>query len=701
MSSSGQELESQQEIIKGLEAIEKQSNELLKQLRQPLGNKNLYNMLGNDIRRAEKNLKSLRQQENGIDSFRENNRELVETNKLLSTSRKKYSALEAMTKGLTPGQRSQEMNKEIARVTETISVLEKKHSLLTAIDQNQRDSLTRQGINLKSLSNEQRQLRDKKINANAAIVSMKNQRQMMTDQRFSAAQTANQARRESLEKIRSTGATGFALAKNVAVGGADLLAPGVDFEKRLSQLQAQLKLDKSDPQLAALGQQARGLGQSGYSPDKTIQAQTALAKQGLDAKEIIGASPAALRLSNATDSGVSETVEAMTAVQSAFNLPTDQFDRIADVLALASNQYGMTIQAVGTALKSKAGSGGNLFAAAQQIAPAGREKLQANQIDGTAQHLVTVKGDNLDGDIQKLFASWDSLRINLFAGQSAALRELTQTATQWLVQLNSWVTNNPALASTLLQVAGGLTLLLGGLSGVSLIATEVLQGFTIINGAILKAGQTMIWLGRMAMANPLLAIVGLIAIAAFAVIENWDKLAPFFSNLWESISAGCKAMGKYITDTIDSWIKKFMSLTDLLPDWMSFDDKDTGARHTEGEGESDNSWFAGMFDNGGNIPAGQFGIVGENGPELVSGPVQVTGRRHTAAMSAALLSLSAPVMAASPASVVPATQIQIPSVTINVTASAGQSEQDIGREVARQFELLTRRQAADARSRMS
>ncbi|MCS4266895.1 phage tail tape measure protein [Serratia sp. BIGb0163] len=701
MSSSGQELESQNEIIKGLEAIEKQTSALMKQLRQPLGNKSLYNMLGNDIRRAEKNLKILHKQENGIDSFRKNNQELVKTNKLLTASRKKYSVLETLAKGSAPGQHSQQMNNEVALVAETISALEKKHGLLKTIDRNQRDSLTRQGIDLKSLSNEQRQLRDKTINANAAIVSMKNQRQVMTGQRFSTAHAANQNRRENLSQINNASAAGFTIAKTAAIGGARLLAPGVNFEKQLSQLQAQLKLDKSDPQLAALSQQARSMGQSGTSPDKTIQAQTALAKKGLGANEIMGASPAALRLSNATDSGVNETVEAMTAVQNAFNLPADQFDRIADVLALASSQYGMTVQSVGAALKSKAGSGTDLFTAAQRIAPAGTEKLQANQVGGAAQHLVTVKGDNLDGDIQKLFASWDSLRINLFSGQSAALRELTQTAAQWLVQLNSWVTSNPALASTLLQVAGGLTLLLGGLSGVSLVATQVLQGFTIINGAILKAGQAMIWLGRMAMANPLLAIVGLIAIAAFAVIENWDKLAPFFSNLWESISAGCKAMEKNITDTIDSWIKKFMSLTDWLPDWMSFGSKNSATGHTENQDDDDGFSFAGKFDSGGSIPAGQFGLVGENGPELIGGPVQVTSRRRTAAMSAALLSLSAPVMAASPAPVSPATQIQIPSVTINITASAGQSEQDIGREVARQFELLTRRQAADARSRMS
>lgn len=43
------------------------------------------------------------------------------------------------------------------------------------------------------------------------------------------------------------------------------------------------------------------------------------------------------------------------------------------------------------------------------------------------------------------------------------------------------------------------------------------------------------------------------------------------------------------------------------------------------------SSFAGFFDRGGAIPAGGFGIVGENGPEIVRGPANVTGREETAA----------------------------------------------------------------------
>nr|WP_278995913.1 phage tail tape measure protein [Plesiomonas shigelloides] len=42
--------------------------------------------------------------------------------------------------------------------------------------------------------------------------------------------------------------------------------------------------------------------------------------------------------------------------------------------------------------------------------------------------------------------------------------------------------------------------------------------------------------------------------------------------------------------------------------------------------------FAGMFDTGGYIPSGSFGIAGEVGPEFVMGPAQIVSRRDTAQM---------------------------------------------------------------------
>ncbi len=44
------------------------------------------------------------------------------------------------------------------------------------------------------------------------------------------------------------------------------------------------------------------------------------------------------------------------------------------------------------------------------------------------------------------------------------------------------------------------------------------------------------------------------------------------------------------------------------------------------------SLFSGAKATGGYIPSGRFGLVGEKGPELVSGPAQVTSTADTAAL---------------------------------------------------------------------
>jgi TP901 family phage tail tape measure protein len=52
--------------------------------------------------------------------------------------------------------------------------------------------------------------------------------------------------------------------------------------------------------------------------------------------------------------------------------------------------------------------------------------------------------------------------------------------------------------------------------------------------------------------------------------------------------------------------------------------------------------FAGLFDDGGSIGAGQWGIVGEYGPEFVRGPASVIGRKDTARMMGAAAPEAAP-----------------------------------------------------------
>ncbi|MFV9327209.1 phage tail tape measure protein [Citrobacter europaeus] len=131
--------------------------------------------------------------------------------------------------------------------------------------------------------------------------------------------------------------------------------------------------------------------------------------------------------------------------------------------------------------------------------------------------------------------------------------------------------------------------------------------------------------------------------------------------------------------------------------------------------------YAGMYDTGGNISRGQFGIVGENGPEIVNGPVNVTSRRRTAALASVVAGMmgaaAAPVdapplhpfslpvksgatMMGQAASAQPVFHVDAPTQII-IQAQPGQNAQDIAREVARQLDERDRRIRAKARSNYS
>ena len=107
--------------------------------------------------------------------------------------------------------------------------------------------------------------------------------------------------------------------------------------------------------------------------------------------------------------------------------------------------------------------------------------------------------------------------------------------------------------------------------------------------------------------------------------------------------------------------------------------------------------YAGMYDTGGVIPRGQFGIVGENGPEIVNGPANVTSRRRTAALASVVAGVMG--VAATPAEAAPLHPFSLPArayqtqtvkadsppsviryeinAPIHIVALPGQSAQDI------------------------
>ncbi|EPF0603776.1 phage tail tape measure protein, partial [Yersinia enterocolitica] len=88
--------------------------------------------------------------------------------------------------------------------------------------------------------------------------------------------------------------------------------------------------------------------------------------------------------------------------------------------------------------------------AVKLVAAAGNGKLaekqsKLTQAGGTAQSIATVRMDNLDGDLKNLSSAWEDLEIEVFEKQDSALRKLTVTATDWLINVAAWAKKNPEL----------------------------------------------------------------------------------------------------------------------------------------------------------------------------------------------------------------------------------------------------------------
>ncbi|WP_368873669.1 phage tail tape measure protein [Proteus mirabilis] len=139
-----------------------------------------------------------------------------------------------------------------------------------------------------------------------------------------------------------------------------------------------------------------------------------------------------------------------------------------------------------------------------------------------------------------------------------------------------------------------------------------------------------------------------------SVQETWETIKTTISTKWDEIVEDTKALPvkflQFGSDLIDAIIQGIKNKwTDfknsigelataakeaLTPEFMKSNDP-----KVQSALDSYNNNFAGMYDSGGYIPRGKFGIAGENGPEIVEGPANITSRKHTAMLAAAALSL--------------------------------------------------------------
>lgn len=402
--------------------------------------------------------------------------------------------------------------------------------------------------------------------------------------------------------------------------------------------------------------------------------------------------------------------------------------------------------------------------------------------------------ERVDASLKTLSNRWDAASgsfTNAMAAIGETVAPVLKQVADWLGNLAGalglFVKQHPQLTAALFKIAAGFAIVTAGIGAALLVfastigpmllmrmlmnktGLQAFSSFGLMRKAIGLVGNGVLWLGRLMMANPILAVIGLIAMGAIYIWQNWDTLGPKFAALWDGIStrvsnvwtairtyistkwdeivADVKALparfqeaGSQMIDGLlagisqkwDALKSKLSSLTDYLPDFLKPGNDKPGApaqaaRPRPAQVTADGKValppggfpaFPRMYDTGGHIPSGQFGIVGENGPEIVNGPANITSRRRTAALAAsAALAMG---MAATPAAARPLHPMSQPAqayrqeaarpqpvgsvspVTIHapitIMQQQGQSAQDVADEVMRRLEAKERQAKARARS---
>ncbi|EEM6323566.1 phage tail tape measure protein [Salmonella enterica] len=153
-------------------------------------------------------------------------------------------------------------------------------------------------------------------------------------------------------KLRGGGAVAMGAATAAGYGAGRFLAPAVSFDREVARVGALTRLDKSDPQFAALREQAKKLGaETQFTSKDAASGQAFLAMAGFTPQSIQAALPGVLNMALAGGMDLGETADIGSNILSQFHLDPKEMDRVSDVLTAAFTRTNTDLTNIGEAMK--------------------------------------------------------------------------------------------------------------------------------------------------------------------------------------------------------------------------------------------------------------------------------------------------------------------------------------------------------------
>lgn len=308
--------------------------------------------LSGDIRDTQKSLRELNGQASRIDGFRKASAQLAVTGQELKKAKQEAAALAIQFRNTEQPTRAQAQAMDAAR--KSAAALQLKHNSLRQAVQRQRQELSQAGINTRTLAADERRLKTSISETTAQINRQREALARVSAQqaKLNAVKQRYQAGKELAASSRNAGVAATGLAMSGLYAESRFIAPGIGFDKQMSGTQAILGLDKRDAKLAAIRQQARDIGATtAFSPGDVARTQTTLARSGYKADDVLAATGSTVNLSLAAGVDIAEAADIITNMQSAFNLPTTEIQRVADVMTKGFTSSNTGLVELGEAMK--------------------------------------------------------------------------------------------------------------------------------------------------------------------------------------------------------------------------------------------------------------------------------------------------------------------------------------------------------------
>ena len=308
--------------------------------------------LSGDIRRTRDTLKDLDRQAGQIEGFRKTSGQLAVTKAALQKARDEASALAVQFRNTEKPTNAQAKALEAAR--RAASELQAKSNSLRLSVQQQREALNSAGISTRNLNDAQRQLKNRSAEASRTLARQRDELARLSQQqeqlnRVSARYKTGQ---EVAGKVRNGSAAAFATGSAALYAESRLIAPGLQFDAQMSETQGLLDVEKTDPKLAAIRQQARDIGATtAFSPTDVARTQSTLARSGYDADAVLASTESTVNLSLAAKMDISDAADIITNMQTAFKIPMSDIQRVSDVMTKGFTKSNTSLMDLGEAMK--------------------------------------------------------------------------------------------------------------------------------------------------------------------------------------------------------------------------------------------------------------------------------------------------------------------------------------------------------------